>query len=130
MPGDGRLSADGELIESSIYPARIPIMRRLDYDQADRMLESVATDASIDEAAATVARLHRAAGMLRERRRTAGAVLIQRREAKVRVHDGDVEVQVLDNSSPGRTLVAEFLVLRNFLAARYGTAHRVPPVYP
>src|SRR6266404_3178826 len=29
---DVRLSADGELIESSIYPARIPIMQRLDYE--------------------------------------------------------------------------------------------------
>ncbi len=30
---DVRLSADGALVEASIYPARIPIMRRLDYDQ-------------------------------------------------------------------------------------------------
>jgi exoribonuclease-2 len=123
---DVRLSADGELIESSIYPARIPIARRLDYDAVDRMLESGATS---DEAAATVARLHRAAGMLRERRRTAGAVLIQRREAKVRVHDDDVEVQVLDNSSPGRTLVAEFMVLSNFVAARYAAENRIPIIY-
>ena len=37
---DVRLSADGELLDASIYPARIPIMRRLDYDQVDRILES------------------------------------------------------------------------------------------
>jgi exoribonuclease II len=123
---DVRLSADGELIESSIYPARIPIMQRLDYDAVDRMLEA---GGSSDEAAQTIARLHRAAGMLRERRRTSGAVLIQRREAKVRVHDDDVEVQVLDNSSPGRTLVAEFMVLSNFVAARYAAANRIPIIY-
>ncbi len=123
---DVRLSADGELIESSIYPARIPIMQRLDYDQTDRML---ASGAPSDEAAATVARLHVAARMLRERRRTAGAVLIQRREAKVRVHGDDIEVRVLDNSSPGRTLVAEFMVLANFVAARYAATNRIPIIY-
>ncbi len=123
---DVRLSANGELIEASIYPARIPIMRRLDYDQVDRMLESAA---STDEATATVTRLHSAARMLRERRRTAGAVLIQRREAKVRVRDDDIEVRVLDNSSPGRTLVAEFMVLGNFVAARYAAVNRIPIIY-
>jgi exoribonuclease-2 len=123
---DVRLSSDGELIEASIYPARIPIMRRLDYDQVDRMLES---GASTDEATATVTRLHSAARMLRERRRTAGAVLIQRREAKVRVRDDDIEVRVLDNSSPGRTLVAEFMVLGNFVAARYAAVNRIPIIY-
>lgn len=123
---DVRLSADGELIDASIYPARIPITQRLDYDQVDRMLES---GASTDEASATVARLHSAARMLRERRRTAGAVLIQRREAKVRVRDDDIEVRVLDNSSPGRTLVAEFMVLSNFVAARYAAVNRIPLIF-
>jgi exoribonuclease-2 len=123
---DVKLSADGELLEASIYPARIPIMRRLDYEQVDRMLES---GASTDEAAATVARLNSTAKMLRERRRTAGAVLIQRREAKVRVRDDDIEVSVLDNSSPGRTLVAEFMVLSNFVAARYAAVNRIPIIY-
>ena len=82
---DVRLSADGELLDASIYPARIPIMRRLDYDRVDRFLES-GDDA--DETAQTVFRLNAAAIQLRQRRRTAGAVLVQRREAKVRVRGG------------------------------------------
>ena len=123
---DVKLSADGELIDASIYPARIPIMRRLDYEQVDRMLEA---GTSTDETVATVARLNSAAKMLRERRRTAGAVLIQRREAKVRVRGDDIEVSVLDNSSPGRTLVGEFMVLSNFVAARYAAVNRIPIIY-
>ena len=115
MTTDVRLSADGELLDASIYPARIPIMRRLDYDMVDRILESGIDG---DETAATVSRLSAAAIKLRERRRTAGAVLVQRREAKVRVRGDDVEITVLDNASPGRTLVAEFMVLSNFVAAR------------
>ncbi|MGB9380930.1 ribonuclease catalytic domain-containing protein [Candidatus Binatus sp.] len=123
---DVRLSADGELLDASIYPARIPIMRRLDYDQVDRIL---ASGNGADETAATVARLSAAAIQLRQRRRTAGAVLVQRREAKVRVRGDDVEITVLDNSSPGRTLVAEFMVLSNFVAARYAATNRIPIIY-
>jgi exoribonuclease-2 len=123
---DVRLSANGELIDASIYPARIPIMRRLDYDQVDRILES---GSNADDTAATVARLNAAAIQLRQRRRTAGAVLMQRREAKVRVHGDDVQITVLDNASPGRTLVAEFMVLSNFVAARYAAANRIPIIY-
>jgi exoribonuclease-2 len=123
---DVRLSADGELLDSSIYPARIPIMRRLDYDQVDRMIDS---GDYVDEAAATIARLNAAAIHLRKRRRTAGAVLVQRREAKVRVHGDDVKITVLDNASPGRTLVAEFMVLSNFVAARFAAENRIPIIY-
>src|SRR5271154_1881435 len=126
MTTDVRLSADGELLDASIYPARIPIMRRLDYDQVDHFLES---GAATDDTAATVARLNAPAIQLRQRRRTAGAVLVQRREAKVRVHGDDVEITVLDNASPGRTLVAEFMVLSNFVAARYAAANRIPIIY-
>jgi len=123
---DVRLSADGELVEASIYPARIPIMRRLDYDQVDRILE---LGSCTDEAAATISRLHAAATQLRQRRRTAGAVLVQRREAKVRVRGDEVEISVIDNASPGRTLVAEFMVLSNFVAARYAAMNRIPIIY-
>jgi exoribonuclease II len=123
---DVRLSADGELLDASIYPSRIPIMRRLDYDQVDRFLESRDDG---DETAATVSRLNAAAIQLRQRRRTSGAVLVQRREAKVRVRGDDVQITVLDNASPGRTLVAEFMVLSNFVAARYAAANRIPIIY-
>ena len=126
MTTDVRLSRDGELVEASIYPARIPIMRRLDYDQVDRILES---QNIADETAATISRLHAAALKLRQRRRTSGAVLVQRREAKVRVRGDEVEITVLDNASPGRTLVAEFMVLSNFVAARYAAANRIPIIY-
>ncbi|HYK66152.1 MAG TPA: ribonuclease catalytic domain-containing protein [Patescibacteria group bacterium] len=123
---DVRLSADGELLDASIYPARIPIKRRLDYDQVDRTLES---EIHGDDTSETLLRLHTAAIQLRQRRRTAGAVLVQRREAKVRVRDGEVEITVLDNASPGRTLVGEFMVLSNFVAARYAAANRIPLIY-
>ncbi len=121
-----RLGADGELLGSSIYPARIRIACRLDYGRANRLLETA--DQHCEEAA-TVRRLYAAAMKLRERRRSAGALLVQRREAKIKVKGDSIEVQVIDSTSPSRLLVAEFMVLSNFIAARFAADNHVPFIY-
>ena len=56
-------------------------------------------------------------------------MLIQRREPKVRVHGDDIEIVAIDSASPARTLVAEFMVLSNFVAARYAAENRIPIIY-
>jgi len=120
------VSPDGEVVEASIYPARIRISQRLDYDRADRILVDPEFAGEIAE---TLGKLNVAAGRLRERRRRAGALLIQRREAKVRVRDDDIQIEMLDTGSPSRLLVGEFMVLSNYVAARYAADHRIPIIY-
>lgn len=121
------LNPDGGIARSSIYPTRVRVGARLNYAEADRIL---AGERAADPAlAATLGRLHAMALRLRERRRSAGAVLTQRREPKVRVRGDLIEVQVIDPGSPGRTLVAEFMVLSNHVAARYAVEHGVPIIY-
>src|SRR5579885_3269567 len=124
---DVRIGPAGELLSQSIYPGRMRIGARLDYRRADRMLE--AGDGDSDPIRATLVRLQGAALKLRERRRRAGAVMFHRREAKVRVHDGEIEIEIIDNASPSRNLVAEFMVLSNYVAARYAADHRLPIIY-
>lgn len=124
---EATLSADGELIHSSIYPARIRIAARLDYDRADRMLDPAAQCST--PPAATLRQLHQMALKLRERRRRAGAALITRNEAKVKVRGGEIEIKPIDNSSPSRQLVAEFMVLSNYIAARFAAQNAVPLIY-
>jgi exoribonuclease II len=120
------ISPDGEVVETSIYPARITISQRLDYDRADQIL---ADPEFSGELADTLAKLNLAANRLRERRRRAGALFIQRREAKVRVRGEDIQIEVLDSGSPSRLLVGEFMVLSNYVAARYAADHRIPIIF-
>ncbi len=123
---DVRLSPAGEILESSIYPARAKIRERLDYDRADRMLGD--PDAR-GEIADTLRALDTAAMQWRERRRRAGALLIQRREAKIKVRDGEIEIRMLDTGSASRVMVGELMVLSNHVAARYAAANRIPIIY-
>jgi exoribonuclease-2 len=122
------LGAHGELLDSVISPRNLAIGRRLSYAQADRILTGA--EEAEDEVAAALRRLHEAALELRERRKRAGAILIQRREPKVRVHGDEIEIEIIDNnSSPSRLLVAEFMVLSNFVAASYAAERRIPIIY-
>jgi len=123
---DVTISASGEVLNAAIYPARIAISRRLDYPDADRMIAGERAD---DPASGAVRILFEAAARLRERRRTAGAMLMYRREAKVRVRGDAIEIFMLDSNSPSRTLVAELMVLSNFVAARYAAENRIPIIY-
>jgi exoribonuclease-2 len=121
------LGADGELQSTVISPGDLRVGRRLSYTQADRILEGAAEADS--EVAAALGRLQEAALALRERRKRAGAILVQRREPKVRVQGGEVEIEIIDNNSPSRMLVAEFMVLNNFIAASYAAERRIPLIY-
>jgi exoribonuclease II len=122
------LSASGDLRKFSIYPAVIKVKARLSYDEADQLLDQE-TDGELDEKTLTLRRLHQAAAKLRMRRREAGAVLVQRKEPKIRVIDDEIEVKIVDNASPSRQLVAEFMVLSNYCAARFAADHAVPIIY-
>lgn len=120
------LSAEGEILETSIYPGRAVIGQRLTYDEADRII--AAGDVS-NEVSRTLRLLNTAAGWLRERRRRAGALLVHRRETKVKVHGNEIDVRIIDASAPSRTLVGEFMILSNFVAARYAANNRIPIIY-
>ncbi len=124
---DVRLSAEGEMLSCDIYPASVKVAHRLSYDRADELLAG--DQEELPGPAAMLKRLHAAALLLRERRRRAGAVLFQRREVKVKVHDDTIDIQVFEQSSPSRLLVAEFMVLSNHVAARFAADNNVPIIY-
>jgi len=122
------LSAAGDILKFSIYPALIRVKARLSYEEADRLLEQQDC-AGVSDTGSQLRVLQEAAIKLRARRREAGAVLMQRRETKIRVTDGEIEVKIIDNASPSRQLVAEFMVLSNYCAARFAADHAVPLIY-
>jgi len=123
---DAQISATGELIGYSIYPSRIKVASRLSYERADDLI----TGESGSATATMLRQLHEVASRLRERRRSAGALLIQRRESKVKVGaGGEIQITLIDNSSPSRELVAEMMVLCNHAGARFAAEKRIPLVY-
>lgn len=121
-----KVSPAGEILDVSIYPSQICVARRLDYEEANRFLETGEGD---EQVVASLRMLHETASRMRERRRMAGAMLMHRREPKVIVHGKEIEIRVQDSDSPARNLVAEFMVTSNFVAARFAAENRIPVIY-
>ena len=120
------LASSGEIKSSSIFPGTIRIGKRLDYTQADGILAADEPDSPVHH---SLNLLRDAADKVRELRRRSGALLMHRREPKVTVRNDDIQIRVLDGGSPSRMLVAEFMVLSNFVAARFAAENRIPIIY-
>ncbi len=123
-----RLSQSGELLDYRIYPEQILVNERLTYEKADQLL--TCTEKGQDADSAELMRLSsNLVSVLRERRRMAGARLFQRREPKVSVIGDEIDIRIIDNASPGRELVAELMVLSNYVAARFAAERGVPMIF-
>ncbi|MGH7841736.1 MAG: ribonuclease catalytic domain-containing protein [Candidatus Binataceae bacterium] len=123
---DVALTDTGEVLSYALYPELIRVDARMTYEDADAVIAGVA---GAGENAELLKQLRQATARLRERRRAAGARLMQRREAKVSVVGDQIDIQIIDPASPSRELVAELMVLSNYVAARAGAERGVPMIY-
>jgi len=124
---DVRFNPDGTIVDYKIYPATITVNSRLTYARADALIAG--KDTQDGDGAQSLRLLYEMALKLRDWRRRAGAVLYQRREAKVRVRDGSIEISVIETDTPSRQMVAEYMIISNHLAARFCADHSVPIIY-
>lgn len=114
------LSPAGEVLEFEIVRSVVTVKRQLTYTDAEELLDS-------DEDLKTLAVLSR---RLRQRRIDAGAVLLPIPDVNIRIDSqGKVDVGLMDVDTPTRTLVAEFMVLANTVAAEYLSGHHAPGLF-
>ena len=113
-----RLSKDGEVQGFEIVRSVVQVKERLTYDQADERLAS-------DE---TLKTLHQLAQKLFERRLAAGALPVFLPEIIVRVENGEIRLERLE-FTPARFLVSEFMILANYIAARFCQERHIPAIY-
>ena len=119
------LSGSGAVVKSEVFPSIVRSAGALAYEEADRALEDQESQWHRD-----LSTLNAAAGPLRARREAAGALNIDRPEMSVRAGDPDnVEVSIVERSSPSRQMVGELMILVNSLLAEYCFSNQVPAVY-
>ena len=98
----------------------IHVAKRLSYDQADQAIGS--GDPLLDT-------LYRLAKQLQDIRVARGAITFRRPELKIRVHDGEIEIDKINPNSPSRFLVSEMMILANGLAADFASLNSLPVIY-
>ena len=110
------LDPDGEIVSSRIVRTVIKVARRLTYEEADALLEN---DLEV---------LYTLAKKLFERRIAAGALPVFLPEIIIRVEDGKISLERIEVTG-ARFLVSEFMILANYVAAKYFQDHQIPAIY-
>ena len=119
------ISPDGEILRYEVKPSVIVSDAALSYDDADAAI-SDAGEPCHD----LLANLHTLTEALKRQRESAGAVNIDRSEMLIKVESSnDVQVKVVERTSPARQMVAECMVLCNSLLASFCRNNEIPAAY-
>ncbi len=114
------LSHSLEIIDYEILPSLVNIKHQLTYYDVN-----LAADQNQD-----VMILREISQKFRQRRLDSGAVQISVPEINVWLaDDGTLSVNKINRESPGRMLVAELMILANWLTAKYLAEHNMPAVF-
>jgi len=116
-----KIDAGGEIVSYDIFASTIRINHQLSYYEANGSTEQ----------ADTIACLYDIATRFREKRMGQGALQITLPEINIWLDadTGGPVINRVNRESPGRMLVAEMMILSNWLAARFLTEKKIPAVF-
>lgn len=120
-----RLTKEAEVLDWSLAPSVVTVTKRLTYIEADKLLGEDG-DSPLKQSMADLVML---ANEMRKFREADGGITLNRPELKVRVKNNVVTVEREDSESPSHSMVAEFMVLANHLAAKYALRNDLPVIY-
>lgn len=115
-----RFDRDGNLQDYRFVLSLINVKRQLTYDTVNEQME-------MDE---TFSALFQICSKLQQRRVEQGALILSLPELSIRVHDdASVSIEMVSQDSPSRMMIAELMILYNWLTARFCRDNQVPVLY-
>ena len=115
-----RFSLDGTLLRYRFASSLIRVQRRLTYGHVNKNL---AEKSEFQE-------LHRLAEKLRQKRMNRGAINLSLPELEVDMDEnGTLNLELVPQDSPSRTMVAELMILYNELVAEFCQRHDIPVLF-
>lgn len=115
-----KVSRFGEFQDYEIVPSFIRVSRQLSYTEANKLAES---DAELQI-------MHRIAQTFRDKRLGAGAIQITLPEVNVWIEQtGEITISRVDRDSTSRMLVAELMIMGNWLMARFLKENGLPAIF-
>jgi exoribonuclease-2 len=115
-----RFDKNGNLMDYRFVPSLVKVERQLRYDQVNGlyMKESLLEQA------------RRLSQSMRQKRIEQGALILSLPEVYVRIHpDSSLSLEKVDQETPSRIMVAEFMIFYNWLAARFCRDNNIPILY-
>ncbi|MBW1799527.1 MAG: RNB domain-containing ribonuclease [Deltaproteobacteria bacterium] len=115
-----RFDRECNLLDSQFMPSVIRVRRRLTYDQVNDCFHDDIILKTMIEMSQT----------LRKQRIERGAMVLTVPEVIVEIDpDASLSISLMGQDTPSRLMVAEFMILYNWMAARFCRDNRVPVLY-
>ena len=115
-----KLSQFSEIIDYEIFPSIIKIKSQLTYHDVNMVADENKE----------ILVLYDVAKKFRQKRLDAGAVQISLPEINVQINEnGEINVNRINRESPARMIVAEIMIMTNWLMARFLAEHNVPAIF-
>ena len=114
------LDRDGNLLDSRFVPSLVRVEKQWTYDEVNQ---------SFDEEP-LFREMRQLSQVMRQRRLDQGALVLSLPEIAVEVTaQGTILLHKVEQDTPSRALVAEFMIFYNWLAARFCKEHQIPAIY-
>jgi exoribonuclease-2 len=115
-----KISLPGDIISYDIFPSIIRVDHQLSYFEANVSAEE----------GEGIATLYNIAARFREKRLSQGAIQINLPEINIWLDEsGAPVVNRVNRESPGRMLIAEMMILSNWLSARFLVENNMPAIF-
>ena len=115
-----RFDKVGNLLEYRFVPGLIRVQRQLTYGQVNEiyMQEN------------QMKHMYRLSQTMRQKRVDQGALILSLPEISVEIlSDSSLSIELIDQETPSRMIVAEFMILYNWLVARFCKDNNIPILY-
>ncbi len=117
-----RFESNGKLLEYRFVPSVIRVQRQLTYEEVEEILDA-GTENSLQV-------MHQMSQHLRQKRMNQGALNISLPDLQVKFDsDSSLSLEFLDQNTPSRIIVAEFMILYNWLAASLCKDNQIPILF-
>jgi exoribonuclease-2 len=115
-----RFDNEGNLLEHRFVPSLVRVGRRLTYDQVNVLYKE-------EELLEKMVRLSQS---LRQKRIDQGALILSLPEVVVNLgKDASINFEMISQETPSRMLISEFMILFNWLTARFCRDNNIPILY-
>ena len=115
-----RLDKSGNLLDYRFALSLVNVKRQLTYDQVN---EIYMKETPLEEA-------HQLSEFMRQKRIDQGSLILSLPEVYVRIYpDSSLSLELVEQNTPSRMMVAEFMIFHNWLAARFCRDNKIPVLY-
>jgi len=110
----------GQLSDYRFVPSIINVRRKLTYDKVNEQLELEPR----------LSWLYKLCEKMRQKRIEQGALILSLPEVSIQMgEDSSLSIKMISQETPSRIMVAELMILYNWLAARFCRDHNIPIIY-